>query len=571
MQELLSKIATASQAEQRFGGIRRRSSLRHAMRKFARHEHGTMTLFAIYMAVIIMMFCGIAVDVMRFEAVRTGVQNVEDTAVLAAANLNETLDPTSVVNDYFAKAGMSTYLKSVTVSSTLGAKSVSATSDEAIPTFFMRLAGINSLDATARSTAAESIGNVEVALALDNSGSMNEQAQTGTTTTCTTKRNKQQSCRTSPTYSTKIALLRTAASEFVDTLFAQTQPGTLTMSILPYDSHLDIGNELLADLNTTYPTGGSPSKCIDNSSLDFTTTAISTTTPLLRVPVYDPGYSMSLGSITKDCTDASYRDSLVYSADPTALKTLIGSLTAGGNTSIDTGVKWAAATLDPSFQPVVNAMISKGELTSVYSGRPAQFSDHSVMKVLIVMSDGENTTRYGLNPAYASGPSPVWHNPKASGNNAFSIYSPAKNQYYSIYRQIWQAKPFGQNSGDTGYPTTPVNWTYPQVWADMSTYYYTWYLYGAAFGSTAGDNLWNTITTQVQQPAMDSAMSSICSAAKNQGILVFSIGFQTSSHGAATLTSCATDSSYYFDAEGSSISSVFAKIANSIIHLRLTQ
>ena len=70
---------------------------------------------------------------------------------------------------------------------------------------------------------------------------------------------------------------------------------------------------------------------------------------------------------------------------------------------------------------------------------------------------------------------------------------------------------------------------------------------------------------------MDSQMSTICTATKNQGVLVFAIGFETTTQGAATLSSCATDSSYYFDAQGSSISDVFAKIANSIIHLRLTQ
>jgi hypothetical protein len=327
---------------------------------------------------------------------------------------------------------------------------------------------------------------------------------------------------------------------------------------------------LLADLNSpSYD--ATPTKCIDSSALDFTSTAISATALLERMPYFDPGYNMSLGRTSTDCNAASYRDSLVYSADPTALKSTINAMQAGGNTSIDTGVKWAAATLDPSFQPVVNDMISKGELSSAYSGRPAQFSNHAVMKVLIVMSDGENTTRYGLNPAYSKGASPVWYNSKASGNSAFSIYDAGRNQYYSIARGIWQSKPYGGNSGDTGYPFTAVNWTYPQVWADMSVDYYTTYLYGAAYGSYAGSAQWNNMVVTAQQSDMDTAMDHICTAAKNQGILVFSIGFQTSSHGAATLTSCATDSSYYFDAQGASISAVFAKIANSIIHLRLTQ
>ena len=70
---------------------------------------------------------------------------------------------------------------------------------------------------------------------------------------------------------------------------------------------------------------------------------------------------------------------------------------------------------------------------------------------------------------------------------------------------------------------------------------------------------------------MDTNLHSICDAAKSNGVLIYSIGFQTSSHGAATLKDCASAPSYYFDAQGLDISSVFAKIASSIQHLRLTQ
>lgn len=53
------------------------------------------------------MFGGIAVDLMLYENKRTHIQNSTDRAVLAAANLNQTIDPKLVVQDYLAKVGVS--------------------------------------------------------------------------------------------------------------------------------------------------------------------------------------------------------------------------------------------------------------------------------------------------------------------------------------------------------------------------------------------------------------------------------------------------------------------------------
>lgn len=550
---------------------------RARLARFRGDEEGTMTIFGIYLTVLIIMLGGIAVDVMRNEQIRTAVQNVEDTAVLAATNLDQTLDAESVVQDYFAKAGMSQYLQSVKVTASTNSKEVQAIATTTMPTYFMKLEGINTLNTASASTALESIGDVEVALALDNSGSMTQQAVSGSTTTCTTsKKTKYQSCHTTYTYTTKIAALITAADQFVDTMFNQVEAGDLTMSILPYDSHLDIGPELISDLNVTASndTGTYVRKCVENSSLDFTTPAISTTASLVRVPYYDPGYTNSLGSTTPDCNSASSRDSVVFSDDPTTLKTLIDSFQASGNTSIDTGVKWAAATLDPSFQPVVDDMIAKGELPSSYSGRPAAYSDRTHLKVLIVMSDGENTTRYDLATAYRSGNAPVWYNSKVSGKGAYSVYNASTGKYYSLQTLTWLSKPYGNNVGDTGYSsTTPaaVQLTYPQLWTKMSVSYYTGNIYGAAMGSSAGNTLYNQMISTTDSTTMDSNLQTICTAAKAQGIIIYAIGFQTTTHGAATLTDCATAPAYYFDAEGTEISQVFSMIAQSIVHLRLIQ
>ena len=87
-------------------------ALRHRGTKFALDDSGTMTIFATYIILMMILVCGIGVDLMRNELERTEVQATMDRAILAAADLDQTLDPEDVVSDYFAKAGLSDFLTS---------------------------------------------------------------------------------------------------------------------------------------------------------------------------------------------------------------------------------------------------------------------------------------------------------------------------------------------------------------------------------------------------------------------------------------------------------------------------
>ena len=547
---------------------------------FRADETGTMTFFAMMLIILIFMCSGMAVDLMRHERMRSAIQNTSDEAVLAAANLDQTLDPTAVVNDYFAKAGMTPYLTSVVVNTASNARSVTATTTASLPTYFMKLEGIQTLTANGASAAEESIGNVEVAIALDNSGSMTQQAVSGTTTTCTTSRGKT-TCTTTTQYTTKILALIAAANSFVDQMFTNVETGALTMSLMPYDSHLSIGDTLMANLNVT--SENTVSQCIDLQPSDFNTTAVSTTTLLQRTPYmdsWDTGSSMS----NIDCNSNSYRDSVVFSNNPATLHTLINSLQASGNTSIDTGVKWASATLDPAFQPVVKILISAGTLTSAYAGRPAAYNDRNFMKVLIVMTDGENTTRGQINPGYYSGNSGYF----VSGTSTYwSWYDSTKGStpYYWSYDAKWHTSNYYKGAksqpctssctnitvSDTKAAATATQWTWPQIWAKWPVQYFVNTYIGAVYGSSGATTWMNKIVTQVQATTMDTNLHNICTAAKANGVLIYAIGFQTTTHGASVLTDCATSPAFYFDAEGTQISTVFATIASSIVHLRLTQ
>lgn len=540
---------------------RRAPGLRTTFGKFLREEDGSLVMFGLYAGVLCLMLGGIAVDVMHYEAVRTRIQNTADTATLAAANLDQTLDPKAVVDDYFAKAGMTQYLKSVTVTSTMNARQVDVSASASVPTIFMQMDGIKTLTSSNQSTAMQSIGNVEIALALDNSGSMNEQAGSGTpTTVCTTKHSKKygtsyQSCHTTYVYTTKIQALKDAANQFVDTIYGQANSDTVTMSIVPYDAHVNVGPDLMAYLNVAPSDYASPTMCIDENGLDFSTTKIDATQTFNRFPNFQDGYYYPGPEV---CDSSSNRNSIVFSSNPTALHTAINAMYANGNTSIDLATKWAAATLDPGFQPVVSKMIAAGKLSSSYAGRPAAFGDHNFMKVLIVMTDGDNTLRENLAPAYQTGPSQVWYD----SQGGYSYYDPSYNQYYSVSRGYWASKPYGSN---------PKQLSYPQLWGQMSVYSYAANIVYPALGYAGFANAYNSAIIATDTPQENANLQSVCSAAKNQGVLVYTIGFQTDAPGAAQLQQCATNSSFYFDAQGTNITSVFSKIAASIQHLRLTQ
>lgn len=79
--------------------------------RFRQSEEGGMTIFSLFMLVLILTLGGMAVDLMRFETTRAKLQGTLDRATLAAADLDQTLPPAEVVRDYFAKTGMTQFLQ----------------------------------------------------------------------------------------------------------------------------------------------------------------------------------------------------------------------------------------------------------------------------------------------------------------------------------------------------------------------------------------------------------------------------------------------------------------------------
>ena len=526
-------------------------------------ERGSLTIFSLFIIVIMLIVGGMAVDFMRQEATRARLQSTLDRAILAAADMDQKLDPTSVVQDYFAKSGVAGVQVAVQVADGDSSRKVQAQTQATLDSFFLNFVGIDTLVAPAAGTAEESISNVEISLVLDVSGSMSEISASG---------------------KTKISELKVAAKDFIDTIFAQTAPDRTTLSIVPYSTQVAIGPDLMKQYNVT--TEHDSSYCVDFDKADYASAAVSTATLLQRTGHFDP---MS-GSGTRKAgsfvcrTDTAMRV-LPLSGDPAALKAKISALFADGYTSIEMGVKWGAALVDPSARPAVDGLIADGVTDARFAGRPLDYDRSKTLKVIVVMTDGINTNQWFLDDRYRDGLSNVWIDPVSQ---RLSIEGPEVGDRDGDGKagETYFIKGTGKSDPDK-WDNTPfgglaaVRLTWPQLWASVAVNYNA-AQHQTMTGKSTDYNLWSAGMTKsgtyfpgayalIGGSAKDSRTDAICTAAKDAGIRIYSIGFEVTNASAVVLSNCASTPAHFFRVDGLSIYDAFQQIANDIGKLRLTQ
>ncbi len=372
--------------------LRRRalSLLRRWIADFRAEERGSLTLFALFMLIILLIVGGMAVDVLRYEHQRVRLQTTADRAVLAAGSLRQPLNPYDVVAEYFEKEGLLDYLEGVHVQEGLNFRVVSVQTQAVVPAFFMRLVGVNSLTAQALSTAEERYSKVEVALVLDLSNSMNS--------------------------FNRIENLRIAGEEFIDTLYQNAEDGQISVSVVNYTGQVNPGAELLQYYNVT---DRQPfSHCVEFGAADYQTMALSTSTQLTGAGHFDPWHTSRARNMIFcpsprfpqwNPDDHTHRENIVLSGDPAFLRGYLAGLWADGNTSIEIGLKWGAAMLDPGSRPIIDDYIARGAVDPAFSGRPLDYDDEDSLKVVVLMTDGENFEQWIINDAFKTGQSDVWH------------------------------------------------------------------------------------------------------------------------------------------------------------------
>lgn len=509
-----------------------------------------MIAFSIFFFIIILLMAGIGVDLMRYEMERTKLQNTLDRAVLAAADLQQTLSPADVVQDYFDKANLNATLATPNVNTGLNFRDVTATANMSVATQFMHMVGIDALDAPALAAAEEAIEGIEIVLVLDVSGSMGR-------------------------YS-RLDNLKPAASEFIDTVLGLAPPGDVTISIVPYNTQVGAGEALLSQYNVSNE--HSYSHCVNFANTDFASNGMSTAQPLERTAHVDVFTDSGTDSLPADptalalpiCTTLPASQISVMGTNAVTLKNQINAFQAGGNTSIDVGMKWASILLDPGTQPVITNLIGSGDVSPVNAGRPVAYDEPQVQKVVVVMTDGHNTNQWMLRDDLRQGMSEVWFNDAA---NRYSIeMAGGPNDFFWVGPNVWRDHAYGDDPSEPG---SAVQLSLPELFALNSTERVADDIYGPAYASLglgSPDADWDSGARDYVPPGIkDTRLQSICSAIKAEEVVVYSIGFEATSNGETQMRNCATSPSHFFDADGLEISSAFQAIAASIAQLRLTQ
>ncbi len=529
---------------------------RDYLRPFITREDGNITVFSVFMLVLILMITGASVDIMRFEAVRTKMQSTMDRAVLAAADLDQRQDPVAVVEDYMTKAGIIDVLADVQVEQAINSRTVTASGSAQMNTIFMHMSGFDTLTAPSLSAAEEKISNVEISMVLDVSGSMG---------------------------GSRIENMRNAAAEFIDTVIQPADSsGLTTISLVPYNAVVNVGSTLAPYF--TFDELHDYSHCATFDSTDFFSTSIDPNATLDRLSHFDRwSTSQSTTAIQSPwCPTGDTSAIMAHSANAQSLKDHVATFQAGGNTAIDLGVKWGVALLDPEMRPAISEMSLDGLVPADASSRPAAYDDPEAIKFVVVMTDGQNTTQYDLKPSYKYGMSDVWIDERGNTNpsdDRFSLlvrdWSGTSNDLYFWERYEdydWSTRNRSTPDGGSNarrmtnselfarFGTKAVaSKLYTQPYYDDFVSYNEYYDIYYASEATVGGN------------AADSRLSDICEAARNQGIVVFAIAFEAPTAGKDALQDCASSASHYFDVEGVEITETFHAIARQINSLRLVQ
>jgi Flp pilus assembly protein TadG len=546
-------------------------------RSMLRAEDGNIATFSVLLFSLMVMCGGLAVDLMRYEHARTAVQQTLDRCTLAATALRQTLNPADVCTDYVAKAGLSDYLHDVTVTESEGSRVVRARALGNFDNIFAPMIGHETFTLGASSGAMQSITDIEIVLVLDVSGSM---------------------------AGTKLANLKVAAANFVDTVTANNQDERVSVAIVPYNAQVNTPDFLISKYNAVGPVTVANANCLEFPAAMFAQPGISRTAPIARAMYADTasGTTGGTGYTAHNTTGnggannafqfcnprngnavtGALTQNLIMppTSDADALKARINALYAAGNTSITLGMKWGLTLVDPGTRSVYSDLIGEGHMEAAFAGRPYDYGEEDTMKVIVLMTDGEHVAHRVTADAYrtTTADSPVWRGTDGNYSIRHVTGRPAAagtNEYWVPHRSEWRAGPWTGAVDNSG---TPVQQSWMGLWQNQRMSWVSWQMYARALGTdnTSRNNVYNAAMNEFTDvyasvPDMNARLQQSCALARGSDVIVYGIAFEAPENGQTQIRNCATSISHYYEANGLDIGSVFSAIAAQISQLRLTQ
>jgi Flp pilus assembly protein TadG len=514
---------------------------RRLARRLGRDRSGAVAPMFALVAIPMILVTGIGIDVSRMVTSRNNLQDALDAAALAIGRL-PTNTPTATLKQqaqYWVTANLADKnVGEVTLNLNATPGNIDLSASSSIPTAIVGLMGVKTMGIAAKSTVTWGSSQIELALILDNTGSMSS--------------NK------------KLTNLVSAATALVDSLSASAassaDPDTLKIGVVPFSMTVNIGPnyqgqswlaaslpsaygadvvggadrfKLHSQMGTTWagciedrlppydvqdtpPTSGgtlfvpffAPDEPDDDTIVASSKTSGKTTTyTYYKFPnnyLADKNTSGDWQAQQNDPTKYTKKPNsgtMTYFADSigpnagckltpllrltnnmTAVKAKLGQMIATGDTEIPVGLAWGWHLLTP------NAPFADGK----------PYGTRGVTKIAVLVTDGENT--YGSNT-----------NPNAS--------------YYTALGYAWQKRL-----------------------------------------SSAG-------TAAATATALDSRLTLLCNNMKAAGIVLYTMPVEvTDKNIKALLQNCATTPDNYIDvANSSGMAAAFSNLAGQISALRLAK
>jgi Putative Flp pilus-assembly TadE/G-like len=350
-----------------------RTGLRRKAGQLLRNQDGNVTMLFGLALLPIMAVTGAAVDYSRASDARTQLQNAVDSTVLAAAKASPMLSDAQLQTEaeqYFRAVLRQRHnLTTLPITVSRTDKAVAVAAGGILPTSFMKLFGLNTVPLASRAEAAIGQRKVELALVLDNTGSMSRLS--------------------------KMDELKKATRNLIDAAEAAAPAGSgmIRIALVPFDTEVKVDPALYRNQSWLAFRENAADRAFDDIRPRMATKAA------WAGYITDRGPSFDANDKRVDMTRPESFHPAVNRASDTlarlqpltdnwiALRTAAASMRPSGCTNITIGARFGMAALSPS-EPI---------------GGGVPFGTADVDKYMIVLTDGDNTQNRFVNGCTSGG------------------------------------------------------------------------------------------------------------------------------------------------------------------------
>ncbi len=515
--------------------------------RFAADRRGTIALPFAFMVTVMLLLTGAAVDIGMWMQARNDTIEAMDAAVLAGLKKYQDTNSTSQAIAAAQLSYTANVAKRITVlSDTVNFQMINnntemqATGGAYMQTNFLKLAGIAKLplvktDGSENSISLASVGSnagqsLEVAIMIDNTGSMCESAATANTGNCDTP--------------SKIQTVIDAANSLVDTVIWSDQSQfTSKISLIPFSEAVNLGTASIANAarGTLKTTGGDASiisgqRCGWRGCTGGTTTMVPNADNDLgwqgyQIASYDDwGQSAGNQVFWASSTCVTERTGTHKYDDASPVTYPVGALY---NEPVTFANQW-------NWNYTSNTMTTYTDWCPIAATLMPLTTDKTALHNAINAMTPNGGTAGHIGTAWA------WYTLSPNFNSLWPSTANAARPYSDLQTLNAHGQPILKKIA---------------ILMTDGAYNYEY---------TNGVSDWYSNTSPTNDTSLNQAKA-LCTNMKAQGIEVYTIGAMVSSSSASFLQSCATDASHFYNASDTvSLTAAFKSITQKLVQLHLT-